>query len=616
MDSTQPTSAEIKRPTFEIGLVLAGAISAGAYTAGVLDHLLRVLEDWYAHEKPPYDIKIKVISGASAGGMSGAILAAELHQRATKGKPEKSFLYKAWVEDIDIVYLLQDKDIEAGKKTKLKSLLDSTRIEEIANDFFDPIISPKDPSLSVGAINTEKEINWDYSKLPFLSRGEPLHLFLTLSNLRGVPYSYQLPGSDKISFVMTNHADYEYVGVGEKTTKTNWGKLKVAAMGTGAFPLALAPRFIERTSGDYINRVGYDGTDFSDFVSFPNPDSKNQSFHAVDGGTLNNEPVELAESVLYGSPNVRETIQTNNKKILALEKQFYGAKDEANKKEVAKKIQEMQGEIVKTSFSAIIIIDPFPTSNDASQFIEKNELTFGGIISGILGALHNQSLFRPQQLQLSASQYVPNRFMIAPTRRQGGKLVSNPLACGFLGGFGGFFSKKFRDHDYQLGQRNCQQFLKEHFVLPVGVGKFNEFHFNEKHQAPNATSWKVLFDNTEPMIKPEWPTYDLGFRQLLLRITARVQNVIWKQLPFYSYGLYLYLILGVCVAGFFFLKKFNFHFIMLVELSLMTLAGMCLTALLASYFTIWKISKEAVATVRRAMEEGGLISSKDEKKKS
>ena len=31
--------------------------------------------------------------------------------------------------------------------------------------------------------------------------------------------------------------------------------------------------------------------------------------------------------------------------------------------------------------------------------------------------------------------------------------------------FGGFLAKEFRDHDYQLGSRNCQWFLKRHFGL-------------------------------------------------------------------------------------------------------------------------------------------------------
>jgi hypothetical protein len=35
-----------------------------------------------------------------------------------------------------------------------------------------------------------------------------------------------------------------------------------------------------------------------------------------------------------------------------------------------------------------------------------------------------------------------------------------------MGAFGGFFERGFRAHDYELGRRNCQKFLKDSFVLP------------------------------------------------------------------------------------------------------------------------------------------------------
>ena len=37
--------------TFEIGLVMGGAVSAGAYTAGVLDFLFETLDAWEAAKK-------------------------------------------------------------------------------------------------------------------------------------------------------------------------------------------------------------------------------------------------------------------------------------------------------------------------------------------------------------------------------------------------------------------------------------------------------------------------------------------------------------------------------------------------------------------------------------
>jgi hypothetical protein len=34
-------------------------------------------------------------------------------------------------------------------------------------------------------------------------------------------------------------------------------------------------------------------------------------------------------------------------------------------------------------------------------------------------------------------------------------------------GFGGFLSRRFREHDYQLGRRNCQWFLRQYFAIPT-----------------------------------------------------------------------------------------------------------------------------------------------------
>jgi predicted patatin/cPLA2 family phospholipase len=39
--------------SFHLGVIMAGAVSAGAYTAGVLDFLMEVLEQWYAAKASP-----------------------------------------------------------------------------------------------------------------------------------------------------------------------------------------------------------------------------------------------------------------------------------------------------------------------------------------------------------------------------------------------------------------------------------------------------------------------------------------------------------------------------------------------------------------------------------
>ena len=76
-----------------LGICMAGAVSAGAYTAGAMDYIIETLERWEREkikirekltndkelsdrEKaiPLHDVEIKLLSGASAGGMTAAIL--------------------------------------------------------------------------------------------------------------------------------------------------------------------------------------------------------------------------------------------------------------------------------------------------------------------------------------------------------------------------------------------------------------------------------------------------------------------------------------------------------------------------------------------------------------
>jgi hypothetical protein len=41
------------KKTFHLGINMAGAVSAGAYTAGVLDFLMEALEQWYLAKSTP-----------------------------------------------------------------------------------------------------------------------------------------------------------------------------------------------------------------------------------------------------------------------------------------------------------------------------------------------------------------------------------------------------------------------------------------------------------------------------------------------------------------------------------------------------------------------------------
>src|SRR5271154_2856638 len=112
--------------TFELGLVMAGAISAGAYTAGVLDFLFEALDAYEdAKLNPGWDgptpaVRVPVMTGASAGGMTSAISALQAfrdfdHVRpspAPPPPPERNRLYSSWVKEVSLDALLDTADLQ------------------------------------------------------------------------------------------------------------------------------------------------------------------------------------------------------------------------------------------------------------------------------------------------------------------------------------------------------------------------------------------------------------------------------------------------------------------------------------------------------------------------
>lgn len=186
--------------TLHLAITMAGAISAGAYTAGVMDYLLEVLDRWAELKKkndprvPTHNIQIEILSGASAGGITAAISSVALHRRdrcpirsfnseeeekyrqtlSDKDVPDRrkmNRLYNAWVNlaaDEMMPVLLETGDfvtLANGKKPCI-SALNSDFAEKIANNTVQ--------------LNRE-DIN---SSLPEYVN-ENFRLFVTLTNLDG-----------------------------------------------------------------------------------------------------------------------------------------------------------------------------------------------------------------------------------------------------------------------------------------------------------------------------------------------------------------------------------------------------------------------------------------------
>ena len=445
---------------FRFGLNMPGTISAGAYTAGVVDFLIDAMDAWYAERKrqiqahgdrfeewdiPPHEMELSVLSGASGGGIVAALTAAALvkdfHgvrvQSPSPGTPT-NVLYNAWVNDIDIRPLLGDTDLDPSGGS-VTSILNSDIIREIASNSF-LILNPR-----------QDRREWVR---------DGLKIILTLTNLRGVPYAVE-PQTDADSARTLSYADRRQFEVlwnqprsGGETLPlsacggSEWADLGNTAIATSALPAMLAPELLSRKGVEYNHRTvsidrdrpkpSADGDcECASFTTVP-PDWPVQDEEVfdtlnVDGGVTNNSPFEFARLELASlnppSPsgrNVRDP-QLADRFVISVAP-------------------------LETAIPAQL--PPLPSSN------------LGALIARCIAALLNQSRIEGEDLKLASDPKVFSRWVIAPTvDNMWGK---EPLAGALLGGFNAFLSQLFREYDYQLGRRNCQRFLRAYLGVPKG----------------------------------------------------------------------------------------------------------------------------------------------------
>jgi hypothetical protein len=386
------------------------------------------------------------------GGMCAAIAAVMVegsfqHIRNPEDptvKGTSNRFYESWVNTIDIEPLLHDDDLEDGKP--VVSLLDSTIIDEIADYAIAPTVAMKRPYIS-----------------------DSLTLFLSLTNVRGVPFlmSGDAAGSaeeeiaycaDRLQFETVRGTNVPLSALAKPlpigSNAGAWPLLKEAAKATGAFPLFLAPRRLDRSVMDYLNSP-WESVASTEPASIPPhwPLHSDETYSTlnVDGGLTDNDPFQLAHDFLAShNPLAKVNEQTGD-----LENPR--SSEEAN--------------------CAVLTVAPFPSqdSYDPNYAFDKNSSIFG-MLPNLFTVLIAQSRFLGESLAAVMSGTSYSRFVLAPSDANNPGL--NALQCGLLSAFGGFFERGFRAHDYQLGRRNCQKFLRDYFRLstvnPIIVSGLNK----------------------------------------------------------------------------------------------------------------------------------------------
>ncbi len=119
-----------------LAITIAGAVSLGSYEAGVLYEVLDAIHQHNCVPGTPDEerIEIDVLTGASAGAMTAAIVAQKMLYAADEFRdPYDNPLYNVWVKQINLVGLLNTTNGGSPEsESPLRSIFSSNMVERIA----------------------------------------------------------------------------------------------------------------------------------------------------------------------------------------------------------------------------------------------------------------------------------------------------------------------------------------------------------------------------------------------------------------------------------------------------------------------------------------------------
>ncbi|PIF43875.1 hypothetical protein CLU96_0795 [Chryseobacterium sp. 52] len=470
----------VKNDTFHIGITMAGAVSAGCYTAGVMDYLFEILELWEEAKAgrlpegwdesmlryiPKHNVVIDAMGGASAGGMTTVMAAIY----ALKGKinPVKdpanpsavkgNLLYDSWVLMGDtennpekvLEKAFNDGDLKGGK---ILSVLNSDFIDTICDTAFtDDVPDKKLPAY----ISEELEILLSQTMLRsvpmpinFSTPRGRLHLKNPLPEYN--TFEHFVISHFKLDYDENNplHQDFYLPFSPFSSDKNRVDTLKQATKATGAFPIALKYReffkneftseYIRNNSKKLLHNTMNPAIKKDDTVKI-NEVSNPFEFIGVDGGTINNEPIG---------------------EILNILKERH--------------IKDTQKEEYTGDQFALIMIDPFPDHIYNEKYEQPTDVF--SIVPSILGTLMDQArLKRREMMDFHRGNHFTGE--VFPVRYQKNSVKEkNHIACSSVYAFGGFLDISFRHHDFFLGRDNARNFFNGYFSMEYDPANPHQIH--------------------------------------------------------------------------------------------------------------------------------------------
>lgn len=464
-----------------LAITISGAVSLGSYEAGVLYEIIHALRQ---HNSDPATsdaekVHIDVLAGASAGGMTATIAAQKLlYEASALESPYDNAFYLPWVADVSMDGLLSFH----GDDDASKSIFSSQHIKDIS----------------------QRYLTQRYRSQPARIRekhpacAETLRLGLALANLNGVDYGVNLLPQGR--FIYTCHQDrlcacFEAANPTDDTFEL-WETLRNAAVSCGAFPFAFRTVDVTRSRGDY------------DLKNLITPITANQIFTYTDGGTFQNEPLGIAKNLV---DLVDEHLDVENRFYLFVSPDSKGSTASADFCAQKANFRETALQLAKAVFGQARFQDWIMAEKINAQVALLNARA-----TQLQALLANDSGTACQTLRASADLLLPTLFPghTATTASSGNHHESiddartrlrqqyaqeyqtlptgvretwidvlltletaaglgnrdemniygitasaDELASSDLVAFAGFFDRRYREHDYDVGRRKTQEFL-------------------------------------------------------------------------------------------------------------------------------------------------------------
>lgn len=479
-----------------LAITISGAVSLGSYEAGVLWEILDAIRQHNTSGKTQEGdrIKIDVLTGASAGGMTAIILGQKLLYNGDQFKgPYENPLYHCWVERISLQGL-QD----AGRdEPALHSIFSSNLIEQISREAL-----------------TDRYKTAPPPAVQHAAAADTIRIGVAVTNLNGVNYGYPVQPAGNFTYI--RYQD-QRTRVAEGAASDNgqfWEPLRQVAVACGAFPFAFRTQDIGRSakteSDDYTND------------NLTPWDNDPQTFTYTDGGVFQNQPLGMAKNMvddvdehldqdsrfyLFVSPNAKDakandnfhennadyvhlllrlttvifgqsgfqdwvTAEDLNKRIKLLDERADGLKDAILKGKIAPKtLQDTANALLGLFFPEGEHLSPGadqPETLPAAQ--TRIGTQYRAEMDALAGLPEAAKAFRDSVLAFETAAGLGARDKMTI---YGVTAMDSELAGSGLQAFLGFFDQVFRDHDYDVGRTHARAFLNHPAIATTGIGPLN-----------------------------------------------------------------------------------------------------------------------------------------------